>query len=891
MLHPLEEDKMPSQPIANYRQFRTLFILVLVALCGAFTLAGFHAKAKSPAQDPTQSKSAPAPQVPNVVNAYRQTNLVSDVPGLGKFVDPSLVNPWGIAQSATSPFWTSNNGTGTATLYGGDVSGSTLFKNPLTVTIPGGNNTGVVFNAGSSFVITDGSGTGPARFIFATTAGTIAAWRAGTVAIQKVSDPNAAYTGLAIGSDPSSTFIYGANFRAGRVDTYGGGFTRVNFPGTNFVDTTLPPGYAPFNVQNLGGKIYVAYALVGPDGEEAKGPGNGFVDVFDVAGQFQQRLISNGVLNAPWGLAIAPASFGAFGSALLVGNFGDGRINAYNPTTGTPLGTVNDQAGNPLEIEGLWGIAFGNGVGGGDVNTLYFNAGIGDESHGIFGSIISAAPAAAFVQLSSATYNVSEGAGFIDVTVNRSGDTTQPATVNAAAFAESTDEPGHASATSDFVPTGSTISFAGGETTKTFRILVVDDVYVEGDEHFDVLLSNPTGSALSVPNSAEVTINDNDSVGTVSPGPLTFVASLDGAHEVPANGTGGKGTGIVIVTNEATGAAKVSLAFSGVSSGTTAAHIHGAAAVGVNAPILFPLPIATGVTSGGVNDFAITLTPTQIQQMKDGLFYMNVHTTNNPGGEIRGQLFSNPIDESSYFVREHYLDFLNRQPDGAGLAFWTGQIDGCGVNTNCISNKRIDVSASFFVSTEFQVTDFYIYRVRKASFGVLPTFSQFTLDRSQIGTGSDADKKTFTEGFVQEGDFLGVYPASQNGQAFIDKLVATVLAGSGVDLTLRKPDLQLEYLQEVTQTASRARVIRKLVDYPEFSSAEFNRGFVAAEYYGYLRRDPDPAGFAFWLGVLNNNVPGNSRSMVCGFLTSAEYQQRFGPTVTRFNAECATVAP
>ena len=144
-------------------------------------------------------------------------------------------------------------------------------------------------------------------------------------------------------------------------------------------------------------------------------------------------------------------------------------------------------------------------------------------------------------------------------------------------------------------------------------------------------------------------------------------------------------------------------------------------------------------------------------------------------------------------MREQYLDFLNRSPDAGGQTFWEGKITACGVNTNCISNQRIDVSAAFFIAQSFKSADFYVYRVRKASFGVLPTFNQFTLDRSQISAGTAADKKSFTEGFVQEGDFLGVYPLTQNGIAFIDKLVATVLTGSGVDLTSKKPDLQNEY--------------------------------------------------------------------------------------------------
>ena len=539
-------------------------------------------------------------------------------------------------------------------------------------------------------------------------------------------------------------------------------------------------------------------------------------------------------------------------------------------------------------LDELWALTFGNGVGGGDLNTLYFTAGIGEESHGLLGSIVPAAPAAALVGLSSATYSVGEGDGALDVTVTRTGDTSQAATVNFATYA--TSETGAASPLNDFVPALGTLKFAVGEASKTFSVLIVDDVYVEGDETFNILLSNPTGAGLGL-NTAEVTITDNDSVSAVSPAPSTFVASLDGAHEVPAHVTNGTGTGIVIVTDEATGAATVSLAFSGLTSNTIAAHIHGSAVPGVNAPILFPLPIPLGVTSGELNNFAITLTPTQIVDLKAGLFYFNVHTVNNTGGEIRGQIFSNPIDQSGYFVREQYLDFLNRSPDAGGQTFWEGKITACGVNTNCISNQRIDVSAAFFIAQEFQVTDFYVYRVRKASFGVLPTFNQFTLDRSQISAGTAADKKSFTEGFVQEGDFLGVYPLTQNGIAFIDKLVATVLTGSGVDLTSKKPDLQNEYLLEVSQTASRARVIRRLVDYQEFIDPEFNRAFVAAEYYGYLRRTPDTSGYNFWLGILNNGVSGNSRSMVCSFLTSAEYQLRFGPTVTRTNAECATVAP
>ena len=1107
---------MLHRRILNH-QLRNFVIIMLAVLCGALALR-FHTLAKVPTHRPKQQRAEISP------NAYRQTNLVSDIPGAAQILDPSLVNPWGMTFSATSPFWVSNNGTGTATLYNGDTASGPLTKNTLTVSIPGGSNTGIVFNGTSDFVITDGSGTSAARFIFATEAGTIAAWREGTTAVTKVTTPNAVYKGLAIGTDGTFNFLYAANFNSGRIDVFGKLFTNVGFGPGNFTDPGLPAGYAPFNIQNLGGKFYVTYALQdGAKHDDVPGAGHGFVDVYDAVGTFQRRLISGGALNSPWGLALAPASFGPFGNALLVGNFGDGAINAYDPNTGAFLGTLNDQSGNPVAIPGLWALSFGNGVGGGDVNTLYFSAGIGDEGHGLFGKLAAAAPAPALIELSSATYTVSEGAGFIDVTVTRSGDTSQSATVKFATF------DGTASQQTDYIGTTGTLSFAAGELSKTFSVLIVDDAIPESDETVNLILSNPTGAGLGSPSTAVLTIKDNDSgpppplVSTVfsaagpnaasiqsqvdafraalgganngvggafsngrreinwdavpdsssapnnlpanffnsnsprgaifstpgdaaaafqvsaksgnptntpvrfgnlnanytnifstfsperlftalsttgnvtdvtfflpgtsvpatvsgfgsvftdvdlatstkiqyfdsangllveqnvpasagngslsflgvsftnrriarvrifsgnskigpddNPGggvdivvmddfiygepqalpvtsPKTFVASLNGAQEVPPKVTNGTGTGIVILGADDT-AGKASLFFTGLTSPANAAHIHGPAAPGVNANVIFPITVPAA-TTGQANDVAITLTAQQLQDLKAGLDYFNVHTNNNPNGEIRGQLLSNPIDETGVFVRQQYLDFLNREPDPGGLSFWANQITGCGVNTTCISNKRIDVSREFFLSQEFQVTDFFVYSVRKASFGALPTFSQFTLDRSQIGLGSAADKKTFTEAFVQNGEFLGVYPTTQTGSDFIDKLIATILQGSGVDLSSKKPDLENEYLLESTQAASRARVLRRVVGYPEFINAEFNKGFVAAEYYGYLRRTPDVGGFNFWLNVLNNGVPGNSRSMVCAFITSAEYQLRFGPTVTRSNDECASVAP
>ncbi len=202
------------------------------------------------------------------------------------------------------------------------------------------------------------------------------------------------------------------------------------------------------------------------------------------------------------------------------------------------------------------------------------------------------------------------------------------------------------------------------------------------------------------------------------------------------------------------------------------------------------------------------------------------------------------------------------------------------------------MSKEFFITQEFQQTGFFVYRVRRASLGLQPTYGQYIIDKSLLGLGNETNKTIFAEAFVQTADFLVKYPATQSGSAFIDAVIATVQAASGVDLTPRRPDLVNEYLLGATQAQSRARVIRKVIEYSEYTAAEFNPAFVLAEYFGYLRRGPDTAGYKFWLGRLNAGVGTTAqRSMVCAFITSAEYQLRFAPTATRNNVECADVAP
>jgi uncharacterized protein (TIGR03118 family) len=321
-----------------------------------------------------------------------QTNLVSDIPGLAKLTDPDLVNAWGISSGPTLPFWISDNGTGLATLYSVPASPPlSVSKNRLTVTIPptaGGTTsapTGQVFNGFG------GVGFGGAAFLFGSEDGVISGWSGGTKAVVDIDKGSAAvYKGLAI-SDPgtSSAVLYATNFRAGTIEAYNTSFAAPSSVTGTFTDPSLPTGFAPFNDKVINGELYVTYALQdSAKHDDVKGLGNGFVDVFNLDGTFDKRLISMGALDSPWGLQIAPTSFGSFGGDLLVGNFGNGMINAYNPTTGAFMGMLDGTNGSPLMIDGLWGLTIGNGSPvGGSLNTLFFTAGPDEESHGLFGAL------------------------------------------------------------------------------------------------------------------------------------------------------------------------------------------------------------------------------------------------------------------------------------------------------------------------------------------------------------------------------------------------------------------------------------------------------------------------------------------------------------------------
>src|SRR5688572_13457446 len=620
-------------------------------------------------------------------SSYIQTNLISDSAGLAPVLDPLLVNPWGISSAATSPFWVANNGTSTTQLIRGDVAGAPVVLNPSpqTVTIPGGLPTGTVANpVATEFVLPGACAAAPcgANFLFASITGNITGWdpnapaAGSTTAVIAASHPGHVYTGLAYGNNGAANFIYAADFANNNIDVFNSSFVLQSEAAFPFTDPTIPVGYAPYNIQAVSTTaLVVTYALVGMDGRPVNGVGNGYVRKFDMNGVRDLTFgIDNGALNAPWGVVIAPASFGIFGGALLIGNFGEGNpsIHAYNPSSGTFLGTIQGESGNGIVIDRLWALAFGNGDmptdNGGDPNTLYFTAGLGNEEHGLFGKLNpTTATATSLIQFSSDGYSIGEGAGHIDVTVTRDGDVSGTATVNYSTFDQS--QPNHASQKSDYEIAAGTLSFAPGETSKTFTILIVNDIFDEMDETIELYLSNATGAGVGLgsPNKAGIEILDND-----------------------------------------TGA------------------------------------------------------PT-----------------------------TNPIDETAFFVRQHYLDFLNREPDPSGFAFWQGEIDSCGTDAQCREVKRIHVSAAFFLSIEFQNSGMAAYLTHRAAFGanasgspVAVYYGNFMRDLQSINRGVvfgqpgadtvlESNKVAFYNEFVTRPEFVSKYPSTLTNEQYVDNLLAS----------------------------------------------------------------------------------------------------------------------
>lgn len=329
-------------------------------------------------------------------SVYTRVNLVSDIDGVARFTDSNLVNPWGLAFGPTTPFWVADNNGNVSTLYNGHGQAFPV-GSPLVVQIPtptsptGGTPTGLVFNGTGNFVVSANAKSGSSLFLFSAEDGTILGWSpavnvTSAVIVKDNSGSGAVYKGLAIASTPKGSFLYVTNFHAGVVEIYDKDFNPVK----TFTDPNVDLNFAPFGIQNIGSKLVVTFALQKlPDRhDDQAGPGNGFVDVFETDGTLVRRFASHGTLNSPWGLALAPDNFGRFSHHLLVGNFGDGRINAFDLDSGDFDGQLIDPEGNPLAVNGLWALQFGNGApNGGGRHKLFFTAGIGDESHGLFGFI------------------------------------------------------------------------------------------------------------------------------------------------------------------------------------------------------------------------------------------------------------------------------------------------------------------------------------------------------------------------------------------------------------------------------------------------------------------------------------------------------------------------
>jgi len=321
---------------------------------------------------------------------FIQKNLVSDTSATpAAHHDANLVNPWGLAATSNGPWWVANNGTGTSTAYMGN--GTSI---GYTVKIPGadgvaghGKPTGIVANETSDFVITKGSTSMPAEYVFVGEDGVISGWNIGVDANNAISmvtsTDGAIYKGVTMGVSNGNTFLYAADFHNGTINVFDNTFAKSTAFAGKFADTKLPAGYAPFNISNVGGKLYVAYAKE----DEVAGAGKGFVDVFTTAGDLVRRLAKGKFLDAPWAVTKAPKGFGKFGNSILVGNFGSGKIAAFNGKNGKFKGFLSNRRGKAIVVDGLWGLAFGNNAQAGNSKTLFFAAGIDDEAHGLFGTL------------------------------------------------------------------------------------------------------------------------------------------------------------------------------------------------------------------------------------------------------------------------------------------------------------------------------------------------------------------------------------------------------------------------------------------------------------------------------------------------------------------------
>ncbi|OUL95285.1 TIGR03118 family protein [Paraburkholderia hospita] len=361
---------------------KSLFEVFGIAACGAAlaTLVSCGGGSGS------NNMSTPA------VSSFTAAALVSDGAVSAPHTDPNLKNPWGVAFNPKGFVWVADNATNLATLYDGNG-----VPQSLVVTIPAGTNgdaasTGIVFNGTPSFTVTQNGKSGVAAFIFTGEGGTITAWAPAvgpTNAFTMYDDAagGAVYKGLALAANNGSNFLYATDFHNNKIDVFDTNFTKVTMPG-GFKDSAIPAGFAPFGIQLIGSNLFVTYAMQdAAKHDDVAGAGQGMVDIFDTAGNLKQHFATGAPLNAPWGIAQAPSNFGTLSGAILIGNFGDGTINAFDASSGKSMGPLKSSNGGTIIEPGLWGIAFGNNLSNQPSNTLFFTAGPNDEADGVYGRI------------------------------------------------------------------------------------------------------------------------------------------------------------------------------------------------------------------------------------------------------------------------------------------------------------------------------------------------------------------------------------------------------------------------------------------------------------------------------------------------------------------------
>jgi hypothetical protein len=845
---------------------------------------------------------------------YLEMNLVSNQAGAALLQDPNLNLPWGIAVApAGGDFFISETGNGKVTLYGGDVNGSPLTENPLVVSIPGGFPTADVFNNSGSatdFTISSNNGSGPAKFLFASLDGKISAWNpdvSSDHAVQVAQVNGAYFTGLAIGNNGSGNLLYAADFQNGKIDVFDGSFHQTSLSGS-FNDPNLPAGYAPFNVQNIDGKLYVTYAVQQASSQHAtdnddddqgdnnnqgdnqqedsakdKGPGNGhgpgggqddqddddqngggsvftpaatggIVDVFDLNGNLLNRFATNGTLNAPWGLAMAPAGFGQFGGDLLVGNFGDGKISAFK-ADGTLDGQLNDAAGDPISIHHLLGLSFGNGATAGDAGTLFFTADAASLSSGLASSgngiiLLDGSGSGALREVGNASVNVANGAITVDSSnggaIFLAGNPSLSATQLNVVGAPGLTTHGHPS-----VNVGGAVNSGVASLADPLASLSAP------------ALPSATFNGVNATGNANLTLQPGVYNGGISVGDNSTVTLMPGVYYLQGGGISVTGQG----TLQGHG---VTIYVSG--GGGSAVKVSGHGVVNLTAPSSGDLQsVALFLARGGQGGIQITgqgvVNLTGTVSASNGTFnvvgshtyaatgqYPVKVTIQDVGGatataNTAALLGSSDFDSDDQFVSDAFEDILERLVDRASLLFFVNALEH--------GLSRQQFASLLTHSDEFLERgirqDYQRFLGRDADDGGL----NFWLSRLR---GGMTDEQLEAQ-FIGSSEFF--QHSGGTNKSWVDEMY--------FDLLGRLPDAQGEayWIQVLSGGGSRSNVALGFA-----GSSEREGATVQNDYQTFLGRDAGSTEVANWVGAFRNGM--TNEQVISGFVGSDEYFSHHG---------------